>query len=844
MAGDGTEVYTTSARGDNLAVPKDLVTESATEREKETPEAKAKRESDAKTILETIKEIRATERAEDQFRKDAKDDADFRVGTKGDRHYQWPPQVVEKRKAEGRLITTINRMPSFVRQVTNQARQARLRIRVNPSAGHGAARVKIAEVIQGIIRNIETDSFADRAYNKAADKQAEQGRGFFRLITEWADEKSFQQKIKIRQEKDPLCIYFDPNCQEADYSDAWWAHKIVDLSDDDFESQTGEKAPTEQQITAFVGDDTDKKDWFPAGKTRFVESFRKEKDGPPRKLAELSTPTRDVIEYPDEAGLKKLKDAGITILRTRDAQKYKMTWRKLTGLKVYETTTWAGEAPPWIPVIGEENEADGELDFRGVVRDAKQPAMLFNVESAALLEAIGLGIKASIVGYKGQFGAENSATRRAWESANTTPHVFLEIEPVTIDGKPAPIPQRQMFEAPVEAIIAGIQQTDADLKSTAGWHDDSLGVAGRSDSGKAITARQRQDELGSSHYLDNLRFALCSAGKQLIRLIRVTYTMPQVVRITGNDDVARDVMVFSGKDADPRDQQNWQVHPASATQHHKTAKGEMIAPGQPIPFELPEGVKEIYDLSVGEFDVEVSAAPDPGTRRQEQMDALTGVFKTLRPEITEKFLDLLFQLGDLPVFQQMSERAKKLGLGMSDDDGQMANWPPEAQAIVGKMKAELQKMQQELQAATMKLATKQPELESRERIAKDKNTLEMILAHLDDMSAKWEMRAKHETAIAVAEISSKAKEPDLTKVEIARLGVQSDDAQRAHESIQANADRTHEATQAEQDRQHEAEQAEAARTAAVQAQESSQQHDAAQTERAAQAEPTDEGGGA
>lgn len=843
MAGDGTEVYTTSARGDNLAVPKDLITESATEREKETPEAKTTREADAKTILATIKEIRATERAEDQFRKDAKDDANFRVGTKGERHYQWPAQVLEKRKAEGRLITTINRMPSFVRQVTNQARQARLRIRVNPSAGHGAARVKIAEVIQGIIRNIETDSFADRAYNKAADKQAEQGRGFFRLITEWADEKSFQQKIKIRQEKDPLSLYFDPNCEEADYSDAWWAHKIVDLSNDEFESQTGEPAPTEQQITAFVGDDNDKKDWFPKGKTRFVESFRKEKDGPAITLAELSTPTRDAIPYPDEAGLKKLATAGITVLRTRKAQKYKMTWRKLTGLKVYETTTWSGEAPPWIPVIGEENEADGELDFRGVVRDAKQPAMLYNVEAAALLESIGLGIKAAVVGYKGQFGAEGSATRESWKTANITPHVFLEIEPITIDGKPAPIPQRQMFEAPVEAIVAGIQQTDADLKSTAGWHDDSLGVAGRSDSGKAITARQRQDELGSSHYLDNLRFALCSAGKQLIKLIRVVYTMPQVVRITGNDDVARDVMIFSGKDADPRLQENWQVHPSSATQPHKTTKGELVQPGQPIPFELPDGVKEIYDLSVGEFDVEVSAAPDPGTRRQEQMDALTGVFKTLRPEITEKFLDLLFQLGDLPVFQQMSERAKKLGLGMSDDDADMANWPPEAQAIVGKMKGELQKMQQELQQATMKLATKQPEIESRERIAHDKNTIEMVLARLDDMSTKWEMRAKHETAIAVAEITSKSKEPDLTKVEIERLGVGNDQAQRTHEAIQADADRTHEATQADLDRQHTSSEAAASRDAAVQSQESSQQHDAAQTE-AAQAAKPDEGGGA
>lgn len=848
------EVYETGS-GDNAADDRvHVIAESQTKKDKETPEEKVAREKQEKTLKRAFREFKAIKEGERQFRLDAKDDAQFRVGTKGEKHYQWPASVEETRKAEGRIVITINRMPAFIRQVTNAARAARLRITVNPSAGSGKHKVKLAEVIQGIIRNIENDSFADRAYNKAADKQAEQGRGYFRLITEWADpgkdfQAAFRQKIKIRQEKDPLAIYVDLNCLEADYSDATYAFKVSDLDDDQFEAETGEAPPTEQDKSAFVGDDEERKDWFPAGRTRYVEYFRREPDGPSIEVAELST--GDVIKAPDEAGLAKLTAANITVKRTRKVQKTKMVWRKMTALKIYSESTWVGNAPPWIPVLGDENEIDGQVDYRGVTRDAKGPATIYNVEAAALLEAIGLGIKAPVVGYKGQFGAPDSELRKAWETANIKPRTFLEVEPITIDGKPAPIPVRNTFEAPIEGIIGGLHQADEDYKSTAGFHDAALGERGPQESGKAITARQRQDELGSSHYIDNLRFSLCSAGRQLIRLIRVIYDVPTVIRITGNDDVSRDVMVYSGADNDPRHEKYLETHPLTTqgpngqdmpNQPLSMKGGKVIQPGQKIPHVLPEGVTELYDLSDGEFDVEVSAGPDPGTRRQEQLEAMTGVFKTIRPEITEKFLDLFFQLGDLPVFQQMSERAKKLGLGMSDDDGEMSAWPPEAQALIGKMKQELQQAQQQLQAAGMKLATKQPEIDAKLAMKRMELQHKEFLARFEATTEMWLKAADREKALAVAEIMSKAKDKETFYSELQRIGVHQTAAlDRWHDAVQAQNDRTHEAVEGDKDRAAAATAQASSQAATSDAQVSQQSHEADQAEAARAAAPPVEG---
>ena len=46
--------------------------------------------------------------------------------------YQWPESIRKERQAAGRPILTINRLPQFIRQVTNDIRQADLAIKASP----------------------------------------------------------------------------------------------------------------------------------------------------------------------------------------------------------------------------------------------------------------------------------------------------------------------------------------------------------------------------------------------------------------------------------------------------------------------------------------------------------------------------------------------------------------------------------------------------------------------------------------------------------------------------------------------------------------------------------------
>jgi len=57
------------------------------------------------------------------------------------------------------------------------------------------ADIKTAEVFQGLIRHIEQQSDASVAYSTAGDHQATMGRGYWRIDTEYEDDRSFVQSM-------------------------------------------------------------------------------------------------------------------------------------------------------------------------------------------------------------------------------------------------------------------------------------------------------------------------------------------------------------------------------------------------------------------------------------------------------------------------------------------------------------------------------------------------------------------------------------------------------------------------------------------------------------------------
>src|SRR6185295_3572484 len=144
----------------------------------------------------------------------------------------WPDDIKAKRDAVGRPCLTINRVPQFIKQITAQQRQSKPTVQVKPV--DDAADTKTAEIFQALIKHIEANSHAEVAYETAGENQATIGKGFFRHITDYCNDRSFDLDLRIKRIRNPFTVYFDPTCQEPDYSDARYAFICEDLPKDTF----------------------------------------------------------------------------------------------------------------------------------------------------------------------------------------------------------------------------------------------------------------------------------------------------------------------------------------------------------------------------------------------------------------------------------------------------------------------------------------------------------------------------------------------------------------------------------------------------------------------------------
>ena len=167
---------------------------------------------------------------------------------------QWPDQIRQQREREHRPCLTLNKLPVFIRQVVNDARQNKPACRIHPQ--DSGADPQTAEVLTGLVRNIEVTSDADVAYDTAIESAVTGGFGYWAINTRYScddglaaifpedgvglpggssNQSIFEQDITIERVSNPLSIYGDPYSGAADSSDWDTAFQVEMLSKDRFE---------------------------------------------------------------------------------------------------------------------------------------------------------------------------------------------------------------------------------------------------------------------------------------------------------------------------------------------------------------------------------------------------------------------------------------------------------------------------------------------------------------------------------------------------------------------------------------------------------------------------------
>ncbi len=576
-------------------------------------------------------------------------------------------------------------------QLKQVANQQRaMRPSVQINAVDSGADPETAEVLQGLIRHIENQSDADDAYDQAGLHQLEIGRGWIRIVTKPCEDGSGNQDIRIERVRNPFKVWIDPTVERRDYADAKYAFEAFDFLSEELSARWPKASHT--LVSEFMsGLGDDAPNWIDGERIRVVKAWR--------------------------------VDTVKEVQNGRTIERRKVSCDFMSGLEILESYEWAGKFIPLIPVLGDEREIEGELDLRGMVRGAKDPQRMFNYWKSATTEAMALAPKAPFIVAEGQV----EPYKHLWKTANSKNHAYLPYRPTTLAGQPVPAPQRQFGEPPIQAMMMNQQAAEADLRAATGFFDVGEKEA-REQSGRAILARQQMGQHGNADYLDGLARAIRFAGRQLIDLAPKIYDVPRVVRIIGGDNQPKNVMVHGGQApaADP-------------------------LTGAPA---LPPGVEQIYDLSVGTYDVSVSVGPSLPSKRAEFVQQM-GEFLKGQPGMLQMVGDLLFEEMDIPNAKRIAERFRKM-LPPALQEGQGGPDPAQMAGQLQQATQAAQAMQQKIQELEAIVNGKQIEAQSKEKIAVLEIQHKERLAELEAQLAQFK-------AITAAGMQQQKLEHDAAK---------------------------------------------------------------------------------
>jgi hypothetical protein len=635
--------------------------------------------------------------AEHEYRTLAKEDLKFVAGD------QWNWQAMNVRTNAGLPCFTINRLPTFLQQITNEMRQNRPSIQVDPVSG-GAVR-ETADVLAGLIRQIEQHSDADSAYQNAAWYAAAAGKGYFRLINEYEGHENNDQRLVIKAIDDPARVYMDPNAKEPTGRDQEYCFIISDMNKEEYKRTYGDSLMSAVIDGREFNPEGSKPGWMADSTVRVAEYYYKSYEKKtlytvrairPEFLpyvnqdpSILMNPEAYETLYEYTKPPKELVEAGVaTIISQRKVEIPTVNVCTINALEVLEETVFPYHCIPVFRVIGNEFWADGKHYVSGAVRASKDSQRSLNWFTSVQAEVVGMAPKAPFIGGKGAFaGFEHN-----WRDVNVAPIAYLEFNDKDAKGQPITPPQRMQAEAPIQAVAQSRQMAGDDLKSVFGIFDPSLGAQGNETSGKAILARTTQSQTTNYHYYDNLVKAITDLGHVMVHVIPFFYDAERIIKII-NPNGTTGTATINGMDGK-------------------------------------------NDLSIGKYDVVIQTGPTYATRRQESVESMLTLGAGY-PDAMPAIADLIVNEMDWPGAKLIADRLRamvppQILEATAENDQDMDTQDPKA--VMQQQRLAIQQMQQNLEALNAHAAQIEQQakaLAEELRLTKMDKEFEVVKAELD-----------------------------------------------------------------------------------------------------------------
>ena len=612
---------------------------------------------------------------------------------------QWPDEV--KRERKGRPMLTLDHIGQSIRKVLGGIRQNMPSIKVDP-IDDGADK-ETAGVLEDLTRQIEQASNARNAYINGASFQVKCGYGVWRVNTVLNQDDIFDQDIVINAVKNPFTYYFDPDAIKPQKQDGRFMIVSETMSRKKFNESFPKDIdgdPIDIPGNSIGGTGENYERWYGDDSVRIGEYFVRSKKK--KSITQLSNGVVVDSDSITEEEIALYQQQGITPVKTREVKADVIDWYKLTAFKILEHSVWPSKYFPGIPVYGEEENIEGKTWHRGIVRAAKDPQRMYNYWNSAAAETIALQPKAPFLVTAKQI----ANSKQFWNQANTANLPYLPYEP---DGS-APPPQRLAPPTMQSGMLQQAAISAQDIQQATGVFEASTGQLPEQRSGVAVEALQREADLGSSQFMDNLAGGIEHTGRVILDLIPKYYDTQRIIRLRGEDDSVKFVEVNK-------------------------------------PMLTPDGMKIQNDLTRGKYDVRVGVGPSYKTKRLEAASSMVELARVF-PQILQVAGDLVAKNLDWPGADEIAERLKKLlppGIAETDEDD------PAAQAA-----QQAQQQAQQLQQAQIQLEMSEKQAKIENMTADTANKKAVAVKNLTEAQQN-----DFENAIQTAELAASSGNQDL-----------------------------------------------------------------------------------
>ena len=458
---------------------------------------------------------------------------------------QWEEEDVETLRKAGVKALTINKIRPIIKLITGIERQSKSDYVAFPEGQEDGL---VADLATILLKHAAKQSKADRKTSEQFKRGVTGGLDFIEPYMDYSDDL-LQGKLCLRN-IDPTKIFFDPDSEEYDLSDAKF---IIKFSPNLSKDQLLELYPTKESVIEKL----DQPNVDNIIDLQEVKEIIQTIDYPglneaTNKEENLTERGYDLIEYQYKNLVKKyyVIDPELEIVQEvedkKSGQAYinqhpnaKLIVKQVPEYRVCSVVgmTEIDNQPLWsyprwkgfsiIPYFAEWVTIrldDVELQIQGVVRPIRDLQEEYNKRRTQELRHLNASVNSGMMAPKDALDENEKAKVKKHGSS---PGIFIEYDSTI--GKPERIPPAPLSQAHSQLAEENAQ----DLKEASGVNPDLLANSEADQSGRAILLKQKQGLVMIQEMLDNYADTKKLLGKFLLSQLGEIFTVETAIKVVG-----------------------------------------------------------------------------------------------------------------------------------------------------------------------------------------------------------------------------------------------------------------------------------------------------------------------